>query len=66
MSFATTTKRLGKRIIGYPEETVPVISSKDWLGRFVRNPKQPVRSIYLPHVSLYASMLHAQLFVLGH
>ncbi|KAF9466400.1 sulfate permease [Collybia nuda] len=42
MSATATAKRLGKRIIGYPEQKVPVISTKDWLGRFVRNPKQPI------------------------
>ena len=36
-------KRLGKRIIDYhPEESVPVISSTDWLGWFYKNPTQDV------------------------
>ncbi|ESK85900.1 sulfate permease [Moniliophthora roreri MCA 2997] len=36
--MSTTAKNLGKRIIGYPEEIVPVASATDWLARFVRNP----------------------------
>ena len=35
-------KRLGKRIIDYPEESVPVISSTNWLGWFYKNPTQDV------------------------
>ncbi|KAF8638506.1 hypothetical protein AX16_010489 [Volvariella volvacea WC 439] len=34
----SSLKRLGKRVIGYPEHRVPVISSKDWLLQFARNP----------------------------
>jgi sodium-independent sulfate anion transporter 11 len=39
---ALSAKRLGKRIIGYPEETVPVISSTNWLAWFYKNPLQDV------------------------
>ena len=41
MAFPSA-KRLGKRIIDYPEETVPVISSTNWLGWFYKNPTQDV------------------------
>ena len=41
MAFPSA-KRLGKRIIDYPEETVPVISSPNWLGWFFKDPKQDV------------------------
>lgn len=39
-----SAKRLGKRVIGYPEEVVPVISSKDWFNQFGGNPANSVRS----------------------
>ena len=41
MAFSSA-KRLGKRIIDYPEESVPVISSTNWLGWFYNNPTQDV------------------------
>ena len=41
MAFLSA-KRLGKRIIDYPEETVPVISPTSWLGWFYKDPKQDV------------------------
>ena len=41
MAFRSA-KRLGKRIIDYPEETVPVISSTNWLGGFYKDPLQDV------------------------
>ncbi|KAJ6546457.1 sulfate permease [Mycena vulgaris] len=37
-----TTTRLAKRIVAYPESEVPYISTKDYLGRFVKNPRRPV------------------------
>jgi solute carrier family 26 (sodium-independent sulfate anion transporter), member 11 len=45
-------KRLGKRIVDYPEETVPVISSTDWLGQFYKNPIQDVsrKFIHVFHI----------------
>ncbi|KAF7359536.1 Sulfate permease [Mycena sanguinolenta] len=33
-----TAKRLTKRVVGYPEDSVPYISSKDYLARYVRDP----------------------------
>lgn len=38
-----SAKRVGKDIIGYPQHTVPVVSSKDWIGNLKRNPKDAVR-----------------------
>ena len=37
-----SAKRLAKHIVNYPEETVPVISSTNWLGWFYKNPSQDV------------------------
>ncbi|KAJ3855593.1 sulfate transporter family-domain-containing protein [Lentinula lateritia] len=38
--MATSAKELGKKIIGYPERVVPVVTVKDWLSQFNRNPIQ--------------------------
>ncbi|KAJ8078541.1 Sulfate permease 2 [Marasmius tenuissimus] len=41
--MSNTVKNLGKRAIGYPEEIVPVVSTKDWFGRvFNRDPRRQV------------------------
>ncbi|KAF5391310.1 hypothetical protein D9757_002089 [Collybiopsis confluens] len=40
--MAPSPKRLGKKIIGYPEQVVPVVSVKDWLLPFTQNPVQHV------------------------
>ncbi|KAA1471250.1 sulfate permease [Dentipellis sp. KUC8613] len=37
--MAESAKRFGKRIIGYPEEKIPVISSKDWIRNLSKDPK---------------------------
>ncbi|KAJ7219064.1 sulfate permease [Mycena pura] len=37
-----TAKRLAKRLVHYPEHSVPYISTKDYLGRYVRDPRRPV------------------------
>ncbi|KAJ7470535.1 sulfate transporter family-domain-containing protein [Mycena latifolia] len=37
-----TTTRLAKRVVAYPEGTVPYISTKEYLGRFVQNPRRPI------------------------
>ncbi|KAE9396190.1 sulfate permease [Gymnopus androsaceus JB14] len=34
-------KELGKKIIGYPEERVPVVSVKDWTSQFSKSPVRP-------------------------
>jgi len=46
MAF-NSAQRLGKRIVDYPEETVPVISSTNWLGRFHKNPTQYIKDYLL-------------------
>jgi len=46
MAFPSA-KRLGKRIIDYPEETVPVISSTNWFGQFYKDPKQNIKDYLL-------------------
>ncbi|KAJ3883800.1 sulfate transporter family-domain-containing protein [Lentinula edodes] len=38
--MATSAKELGKKIIGYPERVVPVVTVKDWFSQFNRNPIQ--------------------------
>ncbi|TFK26439.1 high affinity sulfate permease [Coprinopsis marcescibilis] len=43
MSF-TTVKRLGKRIVGHPEETVPIISSTHWRHSLKGNPTNAVQT----------------------
>ncbi|KAJ7134977.1 sulfate transporter family-domain-containing protein [Mycena crocata] len=42
-----TTKRLAKRVVAYPEQPVPYISTKDYLGRFVQNPRRPAIKYFL-------------------
>ncbi|KAE9410740.1 sulfate permease [Gymnopus androsaceus JB14] len=36
-----SVKELGKKIIDYPEETVPVVSVKDWSSQFFKSPVWP-------------------------
>ncbi|KAG7446123.1 sulfate permease [Guyanagaster necrorhizus] len=38
----SSAKRLGKRIIGYPEEIVPVVSSKDYVLQYTQDPGKRV------------------------
>ncbi|KAJ7684959.1 sulfate transporter family-domain-containing protein [Mycena polygramma] len=42
-----TATRLSKRVVAYPEESVPYISTKDYLGRFVKDPRRPVANYLL-------------------
>ncbi|RDB24002.1 putative sulfate permease C3H7.02 [Hypsizygus marmoreus] len=42
MPSTATAKRLGKRFIGYPEKSVPVVSSADWVKQYATNPKRHV------------------------
>ncbi|KAJ7694136.1 sulfate permease [Mycena rosella] len=37
-----SAKRLAKRVVAYPEGTVPYISTKEYLGRYVQNPRRPI------------------------
>lgn len=41
--MSSTAKRLGKRVIGYPEHIVPTISSKQWVRGLKADPKRRVR-----------------------
>jgi len=36
-------KKLGKKIIAYPEEEPSVLSSRDWLQSLAKDPKEFVR-----------------------
>ncbi|KAJ7273488.1 sulfate permease [Mycena haematopus] len=36
-----TAKRLAKRVVAYPENSVPYVSSREYLGRFVQDPRRP-------------------------
>ncbi|KAJ7581105.1 sulfate transporter family-domain-containing protein [Mycena floridula] len=38
--MASTAKRLGKRVVGYPEHIVPTISSKEWISKAKTDPKR--------------------------
>ncbi|KNZ75409.1 putative sulfate permease C3H7.02 [Termitomyces sp. J132] len=40
MPFLSSAKKVGKRIIGYPEEIVPVVSVKEWVSDQASSPKQ--------------------------
>ncbi|KAJ6547336.1 sulfate permease [Mycena capillaripes] len=42
-----TATRLAKRVVAYPENSVPYISSKDYVGRFVKDPRRPVANYLL-------------------
>jgi len=40
MPSTASAKSLGKRLIGYPEEIVPVVSVADWANQYTTSPKQ--------------------------
>jgi sodium-independent sulfate anion transporter 11 len=42
-----TAKRYGKRIIDYPEEVVPVVGVKEWVGQYTSNPIRRVQNYVL-------------------
>ncbi|KAF7338482.1 Sulfate permease [Mycena venus] len=42
-----TAKRLAKRVVAYPENSVPYISSRDYLGRFAKDPRRPIANYLL-------------------
>lgn len=42
MAFVEGAKKLGKRIVAYPEDQPSVLSSKDWIGNLVKDPKSYV------------------------
>ena len=51
-------KEFGKKVIDYPEEPVPVISTKDWLSRVFSDPLQKV-CCRLPTSSLPSLTMHS-------
>ncbi|KAJ7752081.1 sulfate transporter family-domain-containing protein [Mycena metata] len=42
-----TAKRLAKRVVAYPEHSVPYVSSKDFVGPYIRDPRRPIRDYLL-------------------
>ncbi|KAG6821156.1 hypothetical protein H0H93_005376 [Arthromyces matolae] len=40
MSLPSSAKKVGKKIIGYPEEIVPVVTVNDWVNGYTTNPIQ--------------------------
>ena len=42
MAAVNKLKSAGKKIIGYPEETVTIVSSRDWIKNQAQNPRQRV------------------------
>ncbi|THH13348.1 hypothetical protein EW146_g6854 [Bondarzewia mesenterica] len=38
--MTTVAKKYGKRVIGYPDDSVPVVSSRDWVRNLSKNPKR--------------------------
>lgn len=43
----SSVKRLGKRVVDYPEETVPVASVTEWVGNLIKNPVQRAKDYLL-------------------
>lgn len=46
-NLVPTAKRYGKRIIGYPEEIVPVVGTNDWVSQYTSHPTQRVKNYIL-------------------
>jgi sodium-independent sulfate anion transporter 11 len=44
--MASAIKRYGKRVIGYSEEAVPVVTTADWVKSLSRDPKQDASWLY--------------------
>ncbi|KAJ7046551.1 sulfate transporter family-domain-containing protein [Mycena alexandri] len=42
-----TAKRLAKRVVAYPEHSVPYVSSKDFVGPYMKDPRRRVRDYLL-------------------
>jgi hypothetical protein len=42
MAAFERAKKVGKRIVGYPEDQPSVLSSKDWTDNLVKDPKDYV------------------------
>ncbi|KIL68649.1 hypothetical protein M378DRAFT_71186 [Amanita muscaria Koide BX008] len=47
MGLISTTERYGKRVIGRPEETIPVVGVKEWISQYTSNPVQRVKDYLL-------------------
>ncbi|KAI9566505.1 sulfate transporter family-domain-containing protein [Boletus coccyginus] len=45
--MASTVKRVGKKIIAYPEDVVPVISTSTYINNRVTNPKQGIIDYFI-------------------
>jgi len=43
MLSVSSAERLGKRIVGHPEQTIPVVSTFDWFSQYTNDPRQRVR-----------------------
>ena len=43
MTAGAKLKDVGKKIIDYPEESAPVVSSGDWIRGYTNHPKDKVR-----------------------
>ena len=43
MAATDRLKKLGKQVIDYPEDAVPVISTKDWVKHVAQDPTRKVR-----------------------
>ena len=48
-----SAKQLGKKVINYPESSVPVISTKDLTHNIAQNPAQKV-----PYTLIIAHIIH--------
>lgn len=44
--MASQLERVARRIVDYPEETVPVVSSRDWISDKLRSPGIKVNAHY--------------------
>lgn len=42
-----SAKRLGKRIVGYPNDVIPIVSVHDWAGRHTSNFRQRVSDFFV-------------------
>ncbi|KAJ7285618.1 sulfate transporter family-domain-containing protein [Mycena rebaudengoi] len=47
MTITETSQRFAKRVVDYPEERVPVVSSKDWVSSFFRTRAARLIAAYL-------------------
>ncbi|KAF8232378.1 sulfate permease [Tricholoma matsutake] len=62
MPTVSSAKELGKRVIGYPQQTVPVVSAADWVSQYISNPRQRITTYFL---SLFPIISWAPRYNLG-